>query len=69
MKVTMIDGGIFKQPQKWLRPSSYKPVVDEDMATMDTTEAIVKSSIVDQEIKSIQRGMKGGGTRNYFTRR
>src|SRR3954467_15665673 len=30
---------------------------DEDMAIMDTTKNIINSSIFDQEMKSIQRGM------------
>src|SRR3954467_2118626 len=40
---------------------------DEDMATMDTTKNIINSSIFDQEIKSIQRGMIVCCTRSYFT--
>ena len=46
---------------------AYKTVPDEDMATMDTTKAIVNFSIVDQEMKPIQRGMNVGCTRSYFT--
>jgi hypothetical protein len=40
---------------------------DEDMATMDTTKNIINSSIFDQEMKSIQRGMIVCCTRSYFT--
>src|SRR4051812_38248918 len=37
------------------------------MATMDTTKNIINSSIFDQEMKSIQRGMIVCCTRSYFT--
>ena len=40
---------------------------DEDMAIMDTTKNIINSSIFDQEMKSIQRGMIVCCTRSYFT--
>src|SRR4051812_27004904 len=44
-----------------------QPWGDEDMATMDTTKNIINSSIFDQEMKSIQRGMIVCCTRSYFT--
>src|SRR3954465_4871057 len=37
------------------------------MATMDTTKNIINSSIFDQEMKSIQRGMIFFCTKSYFT--
>src|SRR3954463_16756573 len=37
------------------------------MATMDTTKNIINSSIFDQEMKSIQKGMIVCCTRSYFT--
>ena len=40
---------------------------DEDITTMDTTKTTIKSSIFDQEMKSIQNGIIVSFTRSYFT--